>query len=47
MINIMCFCPKDVIFLDSIDMFLKEKKIEYIEKKILYGITMVRGEKYM
>lgn len=47
MISIMCICPKGVIYLDAIDTSLKETTSEYIEKKILHGIAMVGGHKYI
>ena len=45
LINIMCICPKGSIFLDAIDMSLKEKTIPYLAKVFEKAISKVGGPK--
>ena len=45
LINIMCICPKGLIFLDAIDTSLKEKTIPYLAKVFEKAISKVGGPK--
>ena len=45
LINIMCICPKGLIFLDAIDTSLKEKTIPYLAKVFEKAIARVGGPK--
>ena len=47
LINIMCICPKGIVFLDAIDTSLKEKASAYLFILFNVAISQVGGPKYV
>ena len=47
LINIMCICPRGIVFLDAIDTSLKEKTSSFLAKLYERGIARVGGPKYV
>ena len=47
LINIMCICPRGIVFLDAIDTSLKEKSSAYLFKVFNNAIARVGGPKHV
>ena len=47
LINIMCICPRGIVFLEAIDTSLKEKTSSYLAKLYERAIARVGGPKYV